>query len=215
MISLMRSVRLTLTIYFVVFFTACAPRQVSIEEARRIQTHIFSVGMQTTMDAVISSLQDRLYMIDDVNSDLNIIMASRSTDKKLVDTVVETSEDDVPLWLKITGVALVLAFIGFLVYTFSGNNSDDECSKSSNDNCNHDHNHYHFNSPDHDYSTDKTYRYKLNVNLSETDDGRTKVRIIAQGEYLENGKIVRAGSIQDPKFYNRIFTHIDNVIFNY
>ena len=92
-------------------------RQVSIEEARQIQTHIISVGMQTTMDAVITALQDQLYIIDDVNSDLNIIVASRATNKKLADTVVEYDEDDTPLWVKITGVALLAALIGFLIYT--------------------------------------------------------------------------------------------------
>ena len=209
--------RVILAIYLALFFSSCAPRQVSIQEARQIQTHVFSVSIQATMDAVITALQDQLYMIDDVNSNLNIIMASRITDKKLADTVVEIDENDVPLWVKITGVAFVIAFIGFTIYSFSGEDSDegDKCTESSHNDCNHNHhNHYDLNLPSHDYSIDRTYRYQLNVNLSETDDGGTKVRIIAQGEYLEDGNIVRAGAIQDPVFYNGIFLHIDNIIFD-
>jgi len=69
--------RVILAIYLALFFSSCAPHQLSIEEARQIQTHVFSVSMQATMDAVITALQDQLYMIDDVNSNQHIIMASR------------------------------------------------------------------------------------------------------------------------------------------
>ena len=212
---LLRTIRLAFIIYLTVFFTGCAPRQVSIEEARQIQTHIISVGMQTTMDAVITALQDQLYIIDNVNSDLNIIVASRATNKKLADTVVEYDVDDTPLWVKITGVALVTALIGFLIYTIFGKDGDEDDCHSNND-CYHEHshNHYHFNSPSNDYPRTRSYNYKLNVNLSENDNGGTKVRIIAQGEYLEDGNVVRAGAIQDPKFYNRIFRNIDNIVFD-
>ncbi|MDB3868475.1 hypothetical protein N9263_00250 [Candidatus Marinimicrobia bacterium] len=207
--------RAILAIYLALFFSSCAPHQVSIEEARQIQTHVFSVSIQATMDAVITALQDQLYMIDDVNSNLNIIMASRITDKKLADTVIEMNENDVPLWVKITGIAFFIAIIGFIIYSFSGNDSDegDECTESSHNHCNHEHNHYDLNLPDHDFGIDRAYRYQLNVNLSEAEEGGTKVRIIAQGEYLEDGNIVRAGAIQDPVFYNRIFMRIDNIIF--
>ena len=58
-----------------------------------------------------------------------------------------------------------------------------------------------------------TYHYKLNVTISERDDGRTQIRIIAQGERLEDGNVVKAGTIQDLDFYNRIFDQIDNVIY--
>jgi hypothetical protein len=51
------------------------------------------------------------------------------------------------------------------------------------------------------------------VTIIERDDEQTQIRIIAQGERLENGDVVKAGTIQDPDFYNRIFDQIDNVIF--
>ena len=44
--------------------------------------------------------------------------------------------------------------------------------------------------------------------------GGTRIRIIAQGERLENGDVVKVGTIQDPDFYNRIFDQIDDVIYN-
>ena len=61
------------------------------------------------MDAVVTALQDRLYMIDDVDSELNIIMASRSTEKKLANTVLEADENEMPFWLKISGITIIIA----------------------------------------------------------------------------------------------------------
>lgn len=58
-----------------------------------------------------------------------------------------------------------------------------------------------------------TYHYKLNVKIIERDDERAQIRIIAQGERLVGGDVVKAGTIQDPDYYNRIFDQIDNVIF--
>ena len=50
-----KSVRLILAIYFGIFFTSCAPRQVSVKEARNIQTHVLSVGINSAKDAVIKA----------------------------------------------------------------------------------------------------------------------------------------------------------------
>jgi len=212
-----KSLRFILAIYLGLFFTSCAPRQVSVEEARNIQTHILSVGINSAMDAVVTALQDRLYMIDDVDSELNIIMASRSTEKKLADTVVEVDDSEIPLWLKITGITIIIAIIGLFI--FSNDDSDEvkcECDQSSHEHCSHGHynnTHHHNYSHNSSYNGDVTYYYKLNVKIVERDDERTQIRIIAQGERLEDGAVVKAGTIQDPDFYNRIFNQIDNVIF--
>ncbi|MBC8312448.1 MAG: hypothetical protein H8E72_09075 [Candidatus Marinimicrobia bacterium] len=208
--------RFLLAIYMGLFFTSCAPKQVSVEEARNIQTHVLSVGINSAMDAVVSALQDRLYMIDNVDSDLNIIMASRSTEKKLANTVVEASQNEMPLWLKITGITIIIAIIGLILFSGDDEDSDDEeCRLNSHEHCSHGHHNTHHNHYSHSnsYGGDRTYHYKLNVTLIERDDGRTQVRIIAQGESLNNGDVVKAGTIQDPDFYNRIFDQIDNVIF--
>ncbi len=208
--------RVILAIYLGLFFTSCAPRQVSIEEARDIQTHVLSVGINSAMDAVVSALQDRLYMIDDVDSELNIIMASRSTEKKLADTVIETNESEIPLWLKISGITIIIAIIGLLIFSGDDDSDEVECGLHSHEHCSHGHyntHHNYYSSYGNSYGGDMTYHYKLNVTLVERDDARTQIRIIAQGERLENGDVVKAGTIQDPDFYNRIFDQIDNVIF--
>jgi hypothetical protein len=212
--------RLILAIYLGLFFTSCAPKQVSIEEARSIQTHVLSVGVISAMDAVVSALQDRLYMIDDVDSELNIIMASRSTEKKLADTVVEANESEMPLWLKITGVTIIIAIIAIVGLLISSGDDDDsseevECGLHSHEHCSHGHysTRHNYYSHGNSYGGDLTYNYKLNVTLVEQADGRTQIRIIAQGKRLEDGNVVKAGTIQDPDFYNRIFNQIDNVIF--
>ena len=212
-----KSIRFILAFYLALFFSSCAPRQVSIEEARNIQTHILSVGVNSAMNAVVAALQDRLYIIDDVDSELNIIMASRSTEHKLADTVVETDDNEMPLWLKITGITIVLAIIGLLIFSWNDDSDEAECDQSSHEDCSHGHHntHPHYYTHNNDsYNRDVTYHYKLNVRIVERDDERTQIRIIAQGERLEDGNIVKAGTIQDPDFYNRIFNQIDDVIYN-
>ena len=209
--------RLIFAIYLGLFFTSCSPTQLSIEEARYIQSHTLSVGINSAMDAVVMALQDRLYIIDDVDSELNIIMASRSTEKKLANTVVEVDGNEVPLWLKITGITIVIALIGLLIYSWGDDSDEDTCDQNSHDHCSHAHHHHYstnnYNSYENDYGVKKIYNYKLNVKLVEQDNGRTQIRIIAQGESIKNGNIVEVGSIQDPNFYARIFNQIDNVIF--
>ena len=216
--------RVILAIYLGLFFTSCAPKQMSISEARNIQTYVLSVGINSAMDAVVMALQDRLYMIDDVDSELNIIMASRSTEKKLANTVLEADENETPLWLKITGITIIIAIIGLLIFSNDDEDDDEveiECGQSSHEHCSHGHHNTHHNYylkvPDHSYNSsyhgDVTYHYKLNVTIIERDDEQTQIRIIAQGERLENGDVVKAGTIQDPDFYNRIFDQIDNIIF--
>ena len=211
-----KSLRFILAIYLGLFFTSCAPRQVSVEEARNIQTHILSVGINSAMDAVVTALQDRLYMIDDVDSELNIIMASRSTEKKLADTVIEADDSEIPLWLKITGITIIIAIIGLLIFSNDDDSDEVECDQSSHEHCSHGHHNTHHNYYSHNnsYNGDVTYHYRLNVTVLERDDGRTQIRIIAQGERLEDGDVVKAGTIQAPDFYNQIFNQIDDVIYN-
>ena len=199
--------RVILAIYLGLFFTSCA---------RNIQTYVLSVGINSAMDAVILALQDHLYMIDDVDSELNIIMASRSTEKKLANTVIEPNESELPLWLKITGITVIIAIIGLIIFSGDDEDSDDiECGLNAHENCNHGNKNTHHNyySNGNNFGGDMTYYYKLNVTLVEGDDDRTHIRIMAQGESLENGNVVKAGIIQDPDFYNQIFNQIDNIIF--
>jgi hypothetical protein len=208
---------LIMAIYLGLFFTSCAPKQVSVEEARNIQSHVLSVGINSAMDAVVIALQDYLYLIDEVDSELNIIMASRSTEKKLADTVVEANNSEIPLWLKITGITIIIAIIGLLISSGDDDDSDEvECGLNSHEHCSHGHynTHHNYYSDGNNYNGNMTYHYKLNVTFVERDDSRTQIRIIAQGERLENGDVVKAGTIQDPDFYNRIFDQIDDVIYN-
>jgi len=152
-----------------------------------------------------------------VDSELNIIMASLSTEKKLADTVVEANNSEIPLWLKITGITIIIAIIGLLISSGDDDDSDEvECRLNSHEHCSHGHynTHHNYYSDGNNYNGNMTYYYKLNVTFVERNDSRTQIRIIAQGERLENGDVVKAGTIQDPDFYNRIFDQIDDVIYN-
>ncbi len=202
----------TFTIYMAIFLVSCGPKQLSIEEARNIQTHVVSVGENKTIDAVVTALQDRLYLIDDVNHELGIINASRSTERKLAETVIESDESEIPLWIKITGITIIIAIIGLIL--FNGDESQDEeseCNHSNHQHCNHHGHHRHYSNID--LHENLTYKYTLNVSVVPRDDNKTQIRIIAQGETMSDGRVVSAGTIQDPQFYERIFNQIESVIF--
>lgn len=157
---------LIMAIYLGLFFTSCAPKQVSVEEARNIQSHVLSVGINSAMDAVVIALQDYLYLIDEVDSELNIIMASLSTEKKLADTVVEADNSEIPLWLKITGITIIIAIIGLVIFSGDDDDSDEvECRLNSHEHCSHGHynTHHNYYSDGNNYNGNMTYHYKLNV----------------------------------------------------
>ena len=202
----------TFTIYIATFLVSCGPKQLSIEEARNIQTNVVSVGEKVTVDAVITALQDRLYLIDDVNHELGIIKASRSTDRKLAETVVESDGSEMPLWVKITGIAIIITIIGLILFNGDESHDDEsECNRSNHCHCNHHDHHRHYSSVD--LHENRTYKYALNVSVVPRDDNKTQIRIIAQGETLSDGRVVSAGTIQDPRFYESIFNQIEFVIF--
>ena len=194
-------------LYLSLFLVSCGPRQLSFDEARNIQTHMVSVGQQTAINAVVTALQDQLYLIDNVDDKFGIIMASRITQKKLADTVKEPDKSEIPLWLKITGIAFIITIIGIIIYSFSDSHEEDsEC----NDDENHDH-HHHYNHIN--YNENLTYKYSLNISIVSTNSLNTQIRIVAQGETLSDGNVISAGSIQDRQFFKRIFDQIDSVIF--
>ena len=125
------------TIYIAIFMVSCGPKQLSVEQARNIQTHVVSVGESKTIDAVVTALQDRLYLINDVNHELGIINANRSTERKLAETIIESDESEIPLWIKITGITIIIAIIG--VIFFNGDESYDkesDCNHSNYQQCN-------------------------------------------------------------------------------
>jgi hypothetical protein len=151
-------------------------------------------------------------LIDDVNHELGIINASRSTERKLAETVIESDESEIPLWIKITGITIIIAIIGLIL--FNGDESQDEeseCNHSNHQHCNHHGHHRHYSNID--LHENLTYKYTLNVSVVPRDDNKTQIRIIAQGETMSDGRVVSAGTIQDPQFYERIYNQIESVIF--
>lgn len=73
---------LSLLIYLassnIVFSQSKPPTSVS----RTLQTQNFSADIKTTLKASINALQDLDYTIDVLNSDVGLITASRTTEKK-------------------------------------------------------------------------------------------------------------------------------------
>ena len=60
--------------------------------SRTLQTQNFSADLKTTLKASINALQDLDYTIDVLNSDIGLITASRTTEKKKADVSSDASE---------------------------------------------------------------------------------------------------------------------------
>ena len=72
----------------IVFSQSKPPTAVS----RTLQTQNFSADIKTTLKASINALQDLDYTIDVLNSDVGLITASRTTEKKKADISIDSIE---------------------------------------------------------------------------------------------------------------------------
>ena len=126
--------------------------------SRTLQTQNFSADIKTTLKASINALQDLDYTIDVLNSDVGLITASRTTEKKKADVSSEAIEpgpstqnnmddktdaeetakqEQAQTCAKIFGFAVVVVFVVVIINAIFGDdddnddNDDDDSSGSS------------------------------------------------------------------------------------
>ena len=126
--------------------------------SRTLQTQNFSADIKTTLKASINALQDLDYTIDVLNSDVGLITASRTTEKKKADVSSDAIEpgpstqnnmddktdaeetakqEQAQTCAKIFGFAVVVVFVVVIINAIFGDdddnddNDDDDSSGSS------------------------------------------------------------------------------------
>ena len=114
--------------------------------SRTLQTQNFSVDLKTTLKASINALQDLDYTIDVLNSDVGLITASRTTEKKKADVSTDAIEpgpstqnnmdgeidaeetakqEQAQTCAKIFGFAVVIVFVVVIINAIFGDDNDD------------------------------------------------------------------------------------------
>ena len=116
--------------------------------SRTLQTQNFSADIKTTLKASINALQDLDYTIDVLNSDVGLITASRTTEKKKADVSSDGMEpgpstqndklngdidaeeaakqEQVQTCAKIFGFAVVAVFFVVIINAIFGDDDDDD-----------------------------------------------------------------------------------------
>lgn len=115
--------------------------------SRTLQTQNFSADLKTTLKASINALQDLDYTIDVLNSDVGLITASRTTEKKKADVSSDAIEpgpstqnnmdgeidaeetakqEQAQTCAKIFGFAVVVVFVVVIINAIFGDRDDDD-----------------------------------------------------------------------------------------
>ena len=137
------SLILYLSSYNIVFSQNKPPTAVS----RTLQTQNFSADLKTTLKASINALQDLDYTIDVLNSDVGLITASRTTEKKKADVSSDAIElgpssqnnidgeidaeetarqEQAQTCAKIFGFAVVVVFVVVIINAIFGDDDNDD-----------------------------------------------------------------------------------------
>ncbi|NQV50498.1 MAG: hypothetical protein HQ507_08370 [Candidatus Marinimicrobia bacterium] len=211
-----------LVIYLSFMVSGCSfrPAEISPEEARILQTRVFSGSPEEVAKAVTTVLQDIHYTLGSVDMGLGIITATRTSEKLLAPISRETEvegdvADEMGTFCLIAGgiavVGLLLAFI------FGGSDDDEE-------NEGHDrgeqrqgrwrHNHHDSSSiyVGSDGSGPDSYTYTMTINMEEVSLQQTSLRVTVQGQHFEGMGVVESGPVQSQDFYSDFFNRLQSAL---
>ena len=185
--------------YIVLFLIGCSYKPVlSVQEARRMQSKIINGEPKIILKECLNILQDMYFTIETIDSDMGLLIASKETQVPIGEIREENSDDETSLLKKIFfGLFIFSIFTGLLLLFKNDGDSDRD----------HYHHHHH-----HHERGDKFYKYKITINATDYDIGTTNLRISAVGKKFVNGKVVKAGPLQDSYFYHELFMKIENEI---
>ena len=203
------------TIYLIAFISSCTtpPRSVKppTSVARAMETRSFEGDLVTILKASINSLQDMDYTIDVLNSDIGLISASRTSERRKANLANENNNSEQmsageQACLVAGGFVAIVVLISFLDSIFDGDSSNDGDSSI-------------WSGPttinNHDDEPDGPiiYRYKIMINLTELDNNQTRVRVSASGESEQDGKILATGGIHEIEFFSKFFAGMNQGLF--
>jgi len=198
----MNLVKHVIIYYLTIFMIGCGAKPpVTVEKAREMETQIIYGNSNEVLKASMNVLQDMYYSIDDINSDMGLLIATKNTEEKQAEIRKEQSaKDDTSLLKKILVGVFVVTIIGGLMLLLGNNNQD----HSSQNESSHHHSGYVFNN-DINKNGEILFEYKITINTSEYGVDETKLRISAVGQKIRGDEVIKSGPIHDIDFYQKFF----------
>ncbi len=202
----MKTVKQLIVYYLTFFIISCGAKPpISVPEAREMESRIVFGESRQILKASMNVLQDMYYSIEEVDSDMGILIATKLSEGKQAEIRQESSAvEKVPVWKKILVGVFIVTIVGGILYIISGGSNNNDNSQHSSDS------HVPIFSNHHDGNGEIIYRYRVTINASEYGIDETKLRISAQGEQIKNGEIINAGPIHDAQFYSKFYQFLQN-----
>ncbi|MCF7824033.1 MAG: hypothetical protein K9N35_07650 [Candidatus Marinimicrobia bacterium] len=211
-----------LILYLSFALSGCSfrPDVLSPEEARIMQTRELNGTPEEIARAVVVVLQEMHYTLGNVDMNLGVITAERSSERKLApiskEPVSESEIDDgVKTFFIVAGIVLVVGFIAALI--FGGNDDDDDDDeeyeygnrhRSSRWSRRHSHHETSTVFVDSGNSGPASYLYTMTISLEEIVPLQTRVRVTVQGEHYDGPAVSESGPIQAQEFYTDFFNRL-------
>ncbi|MFB0516335.1 MAG: hypothetical protein ACETWG_07005 [Candidatus Neomarinimicrobiota bacterium] len=209
--SLARVAGIFLRLYLVIFLVAgCMPRRppVSVTEARSMETRIVQAEYDKVLKGSINVLQDLRYTIDVIDSNIGLVVASRSTEGEEAPLAKEPPRTaEVPTWQKVLGITIIVAIVAGIVWLLTRGGDDDGRDSDRDRGPTHV---YHHNG---DRDGPAVYQYKVTLNIESVGPNVTRVRVSGSGQRERGGQVEEAGPIEDPEFFQRFFASLDKALF--
>ena len=203
------------SIYLITFISSCTTQPRSVKPptsvARAMETRSFEGDLVTILKASINSLQDMDYTIDVLNSDIGLISASRTSERRKANLANENNNSEQmsageQACLVAGGFVAIVVLISFLDSIFDGDSSNDGDSSIWSGPTT-------INNRDDEPDGLIIYRYKIMINLTELDNNQTRVRVSASGESEQDGKILATGGIHEIEFFSKFFAGMNQGLF--
>jgi len=202
------------SVHLLFYLDGCSPPRPTkppTSIARALETKQFNFSHKDVLKSSINSLQDMNYTIDLLNSDMGLITASRTTEKKMAEIDLE-DENQLTTLQKVTIFAGILiavgSFFALIDHLFGGGESDEE--EDEEPRFERTTSHYSYHSHDETDFSPEIYRYRVTINLNNIKSTVTEVRVSASGEVEKDGAILQTGGIHEPDFFQVFFTNIEN-----
>ena len=202
------------SVHLLFYLNGCSPPRPSkppTSIARAMETKQFNFSHKDVLKSSINSLQDMNYTIDLLNSDMGLITASRTTEKKMAEIDLE-DENQLTTLQKVTIFAGILiavgSFFALIDHLFGGGESDED--EDEEPRFERTTSHYSYHSHDETEFSPEIYRYRVTINLNNIKSTVTEVRVSASGEVEKDGAILQTGGIHEPEFFQVFFTNIEN-----
>lgn len=201
----MKIVKQLITFYLIIFMIGCGAKPpISVEKAREMETQIIHGDSKEVLKASMNVLQDMYYSIDEINSDMGLLIATKATEGSQAEIRKEQStKNESSIWKKILVGIFVVTILGgiMLIVGNKQNNSNQDDSS-----------HTHHTTPvfnNNNNSNNQLYKYKITINASDFGVDETKLRVSAVGQKLSGDKIINSGPIHDAQFYQNFFNKLN------